>query len=69
MSNATPLNLSRLRVRICDINGVPSAQLDKYTVLVLEIRENPKVREDEHNDFIRRILDRYQEQPKLVGNQ
>ena len=68
MSNATPLNLSRLRVRICDINGVPSKQLDKYTILVLEIRENPKIREDEHNEFIRRILDKYDQKPKLVGD-
>ena len=69
MSNATPLNLSRLRVRICDINGVPSKQLDKYTILVLEIRENPKIREDKHNEFIRRILDNYDKKPKLVGDQ
>ena len=69
MSNATPLNLSRLRVRICDITGVPSKQLDKYTILVLEIRENPKIREDKHNEFIRRILDNYDKKPKLVGDQ
>ena len=69
MSNATPLNLSRLRVRICDINGVPSKQLDKYTILVLEIRENPKIREDKHNEFIRQILDNYDKKPKLVGDQ
>ena len=69
MANATKLNLSRLRVRICDINGVPSQQLDKYTILVLEIRENPKIREDEHHEYIRRLVDQYDKRPALVGDQ
>ena len=64
LGNATPLSLSRLRVRICDINGVPARQLDKYTVLVLEIRENPRIKEDEHKEHIRRLLDRYGQEPQ-----
>ena len=36
---------------------------------VLEIRENPRIREDKHNEFIRRILDNYDKKPKLVGDQ
>ena len=41
MTNSAPMNMSTLRIKICDINGVPVKQLDKYTIVTLEIRENP----------------------------
>jgi len=43
LTNDYPLNLNSMRVRICDIDNRPSKQLDKYTVVVLEIRENPNI--------------------------
>lgn len=37
MANNVPLNLLSLRCRICDLNGVPTKQLDKYK-LTFQIR-------------------------------
>ena len=46
MSNSAPLNLSTLKIRICDIKGAPVKQMDAYTIICLEIRENPHLRQE-----------------------
>ena len=41
LGNAYEERLTRLRLRICDIEGTPSQNLGAYTFGCLEIRENP----------------------------
>ena len=53
LTNSAPMNMSTLRIRICDISGVPVKQLDKYTIVTLEIRENPHKVEQEMIRYLR----------------
>ena len=53
MSNSAPMNISTLRIRICDIKGAPVKQLGKYTIICLEIRDNPHIK---HEAMMQRLL-------------
>lgn len=58
LGNSSTMNLSSMRVRICDINGV-TIPLDEYTIVTIEIRDNPYLRRDEQNErFLRGIVDK-----------
>ena len=72
LHNASPMNLSSMKVKICDINGAPVEQLDKYTIIALEIRENPHLRKMKEFETLQRIAENTQntdQQMKLVGDQ
>ena len=69
MANSAPLNLSSMRCRICDLNGVPSRQLDKYTLVCLEIRDNPHLKEEEFRNNNRSLAESTDNAIKLVNNQ
>ena len=69
MANSVPLNLSSLRCRICDLNGVPTKQLDKYTLVCIEIRENPHLKEAEFRKNIQKIAENTDKPIKPVNNQ
>ena len=68
MANSAPLNLSSMRCRICDLNGVPSKQLDKYTLVCIEIRENPHLKEQEFRNHIRRLAENTDRAIQPVNN-
>ena len=69
LTNSAPLNLSTLRIRICDINGVPVKQLDKYTIVTLEIRENPHKVEQEMIKFLRSSTQNTDRNIKVIHDQ
>ena len=69
LTNSYPLNISTLKVKICDIKGVPTSQLQKYTLVVLEIRDNPKASNEELMNSLRSLVDNYNKPVKLVGDQ
>ena len=68
-ANSASPNLSSMRCRICNLNGVPSRQLDKYTMVCLEIRENPHLKEQEFRTNIRRLFENTNNAIKPVNNQ
>jgi len=45
LGNAYEERITRLRIRICDIEGTPSSNLGEYTFGCLEVRENPLMRQ------------------------
>ncbi len=49
LSNSQEMNLSSMTVKICDINGV-AMDLDKYTIVTIEVRDNPYLKEQEHRE-------------------
>ena len=69
LTNSYPLNISTLKVRICDISGKPTSQLQKYTLVVLEIRDNPKTEHEELLNSLRSLVDNYNRPVKLIGDQ
>lgn len=48
MTNSYNLRLNNFRVRICDIDGTVVKGLDPYTIITLEIRENPELKQLEY---------------------
>ena len=69
LTNSYPLNISTIKVKICDCKGVPTSQLQKYTFVVLEIRDNPRIEHDELVNSLRSLVDNYSAPVKLVGDQ
>ena len=58
LGNSSTMNLSSMRVRICDINGV-TIPLDEYTIITIEIRDNPYLRRAEQNErFLKGLVDK-----------
>lgn len=45
LGNSMPITLNTLRVRICDIDGVPTEDLDAYTIACLEVRPDPVIKQ------------------------
>ena len=45
LGNAMEERITNLRIRICDIDGTPSINLQNYTLGCLEIRENPQMKQ------------------------
>ena len=45
LGNSYPITLNTLRVRICDIDGVPTDDLDAYTIACLEVRPDPVIKQ------------------------
>ena len=45
LGNAYEERITRLRIRICDIEGTPSSNLGEFTFGCLEVRENPLMRQ------------------------
>lgn len=45
LGNAMEERVTNLRIRICDLEGTPSTNLQNYTLGCLEIRENPQVKQ------------------------
>ena len=45
LGNSMPITINTLRVRICDINGVPTEDLDAYTIACLEVRPDPVIKQ------------------------
>lgn len=45
LGNAMEERITNLRIRICDLEGTPSINLQNYTVGCLEIRENPQMKQ------------------------
>jgi len=45
LGNAMEERITNLRIRICDIEGTPSTNLQNYTLGCLEIRENPVMKQ------------------------
>ena len=69
LTNSYPLNISTINVKICDIKGVPTKQLQKYTLVVLEIRDNPKSSQEELMNSLRSLVDNYNKPVQLIGDQ
>ena len=69
LTNSYPLNISTIKVKICDIKGVPTQQLQKYTLVVLEIRDDPRASNEELMNSLRSLVDNYNQPVKLVGDQ
>ena len=69
LTNSYPLNISTIKVKICDIKGVPTKQLQKYTLVVLEIRDNPKTEQEELMNSLRSLVDNYNKPVQLIGDQ
>tara|TARA_Y100001973_G_C5198696_1_gene336085 strand:- start:1980 stop:3353 length:1374 start_codon:yes stop_codon:yes gene_type:complete len=45
LGNAMEERITNLRIRICDLDGTPSINLQNYTIGCLEIRENPQMKQ------------------------
>jgi len=45
LGNAMEERLTNLRIRICDLEGTPSPNLQNYTLGCLEVRENPQMKQ------------------------
>ena len=45
LGNSMPITLNTLRVRICDIDGVPTQDLDAYTIACIEVRPDPVIKQ------------------------
>ena len=69
MSNAAPLNLSTLKIRICDIKGGPVKQLDAYTIICLEIRDNPYLKQEAMMQRLMKYAREYDRDNKPVNGQ
>jgi hypothetical protein len=69
LTNSYPLNISTIKVRICDISGKPTHQLQKYTLVVLEIRDNPKSSQEELMNSLQSLVDNYNKPVQLIGDQ
>ena len=69
LTNSYPLNISTIKVKICDIKGVPTKQLQKYTLVVLEIRDNPHMNNEVFLNNLKDMMDDYNRPVKLVGDQ
>ena len=69
LTNSAPMNLSTLRIRICDITGVPVKQLDKYTIVTLEIRQNPHKVEKEMIKYLRSQTQNTDRNIKVIHDQ
>ena len=69
LTNSYPLNISTIKIKICDIKGVPTSQLQKYTLVVLEIRDNPRFQQDDLMNSLRLLVDNYNKPVELIGDQ
>ena len=43
LQNAQDIEVDRIRIRICDIDSVAVEALKKYTTLVIEIKDDPRL--------------------------
>ena len=69
LTNSYPMDISSLKVRITDINNVPTKQLQKYTIIVLEVRESPYYKNEQLLNTLKSLADRNVDPFKLIGNQ
>ena len=69
LTNSYPMDISSIQIRITDINNVPSKQLQKYTIIVLEIRESPYYKNEQLLNTLKSLADRNVDPYKLIGNQ
>ena len=69
LTNSYPMDISSLKVRITDINNVPTKQLQKYTIIVLEVRESPYYKNEQLLNTLKSLADRNVDPYKLIGNQ
>ena len=67
LTNASPLNIDSLRIKITDIEGKVTRSLQSFTNIVLEIRDNPSHNfEQNHNGG---LIDTNNKTLQLIGNQ
>jgi len=45
LGNSYPITLNTLRIRVCDIDGVPTEDLDAYTIACIEVRPDPVIKQ------------------------
>jgi hypothetical protein len=57
MGNSSPLNITSMRVRICDITGKILPNTKENSIFTVEIRDNPYIRErQERQEMIKSIM-------------
>lgn len=69
MGNAIEQRITNLRIRICDLEGTPSKNLQNYTFGCLEIRENPMMKRAKMERALRNDMGALEYQAGVQPNQ
>lgn len=59
LTNSYPLNINTLKVRICNIDGTVADGILNDTIVCLEIRDNPDIKNDQMIVALRNIEQNY----------
>ena len=69
LTNSQTLNIDNLRIMVTDINGRVIDGLGKYTTLVLEIKDDPRIENQSLNKKFNELMDTIGHMPPLIGYQ
>ena len=59
LTNSYPLNINTMKIRICNIDGSVAKGINKDTIVCLEIRDNPDIKNDQMIVALRGIEQNY----------
>ncbi len=59
LTNSYPLNINTMKIRICNIDGSVAQGIDKDTIICLEIRDNPDIKNNQMIIALRNIEKNY----------
>ena len=59
LTNSYPLNINTMKIRICNIDGSVAQGINKETIVCLEIRDNPDIKNDQMIVALRGIEQNY----------
>lgn len=66
LQNAQDLEIDKLSIRVTDINGVKAEGLKKYSTIVLEIKDDPRVENELLLKNIKLLMDRQDTVPQVM---
>jgi hypothetical protein len=69
LQNAQDIEVDRIRIRICDIDSVAVEALKKYTTLVIEIKDDPRLEQQLLFKNLQDYIDRRTNVPQIIDYQ
>jgi hypothetical protein len=69
LQNAQDIEVDRIRIRICDIDSVAVEALKKYTTLVIEIKDDPRLEQQLLFKNLQDYIDRKTTVPQIIDYQ
>ena len=69
LQNAQDIEIDRIRIRICDIDSVAIEALKKYTTLVIEIKDDPRLEQQLLFKNLKNFIERKEVVPQIIDYQ